>query len=104
MPKVKKRVFVSAKGDFNKIAIAIEAQGIPVAKVGQNHMGDRIIEFEDPTVNIRLIIKGTKDGDYKVKLTANDVTKIITGTLSTEGINHISKNYALSDFDLSLNS
>lgn len=101
MPKVKKRVFVAAKGDFNKITIAIEAQGIPVAKVGQNHMGDRIIEFEDPIVNIRLIIKGNKGGDYKVKVTANNVMKTISGTLSSDGINHISKNYALSDFNLS---
>lgn len=104
MPKVKKRTAVAAKGGFNKIAIAIEAQGIPVAKVGENHKGDRIIEFEDPTVNIRLIIKGNKDADYKVKVTANDVTKTISGTLSIDGINHVSKNYSLSDFNLSLNS
>jgi hypothetical protein len=95
-PEIKK------PGDFRKFAINIEAQGIPVSKNSDKWNGDRVIEFDDDEVNIRMSFKGPKGGSYSIAVTINEVEKTISGIFANNGLNHIPKDYQLSDFKLTL--
>ena len=73
-----------------------------MAKLGANFKGDRIVDFDDPDVNIRVTIKGNNGAKYEVKVTINEVTKKLEGTLKKDGISHVPKDFKLSDFNLQL--
>jgi len=100
--RIRKKAAVKASGDFRKFAINIEAQGIPVNKRDDKWTGERIIEFDDDIVNVRMTFKGPKGGSYEVKITINEVEKTISGTFAKDGLNHIPRDYQLSDFKLVL--
>jgi hypothetical protein len=84
---IKKKVEVEAKGEFRRVAIAVEATGVDLTPQSGVWKGSKIIELEDP-IDVRLTFRGVKGNTYVITLTINKMEKKIDGKLEKDGINH----------------
>lgn len=84
------------------MALVVETTPFTIVSQGDKWIAEKMVTYNDDTVNITFVFRAQKGQQYKMTVNINQVDKEISGELEKNGVNSIAKAYPLSDFNMHL--